>query len=799
MHSAKMLENTYHPDPLKDSHRSSANVVETNNSESIGPAKPPSEMENLEATCLSGSYSSETFLASSENSLSEHTVHMAGPEDTSRPSSPRLGEHQQTFIQRRLSLKESLGRTGSVAIFGGSVIILLSVGFLSLLWFGYGDKPEAAGSPWIWRRIAVNDWMTRTITILALVIRSVVSFQVALCTSMIAALVLEKRSARKSDVAYLSIARSVSDGPRKVVQLLLSSRSWSVLTYVEVWLICLLALVMLALQFSSTLLLSDLHDFIIAGDVKLKPVKNFSTFQILNESGVHGPLLVNDPTYAVFGEERSNSNITPSASGFSDTGIIRRGYLPFQGSENRTSVRKYHGSTLVTNSRIVCVPAQIDGHFLPHDGQLEYLGVGHMTGTLNYSQSLREAYKGPGPLCAGRDCESVPFDCSIPGIFYSSLPQSNLCFIETVGRTSRAIAALWTSDLLAFLNTEGEPWSLNSTIFLISRSSVTNHDWDGITEPYPIPPARKNGEWNKFEVVGGRWVDTSLCFSRFHIEPQYVDMIAEKPTYEPVVEWDGITLPHDTTAASAFVGLESPLKPPRDRGLMDMDILPTPDPGIPGNKTVDGLTFSELSAVVIRSILFGLTTNNFVPGSISGCIFCNDYSFATSQGFCLLFTDIIESTGRAAPALHSYLALSATSAYDTFLKGFNITETVELATTTSVRTPGPCSEYRCSGFISVTTLLGVHLVIVMAITALFVAQARYSRCSNTWHAVAQLVASEELQDVLVQSNNAKDTLITKALQRDKSDYFVKLGQASGSNRVRFLKQDDNEEKVSGRQ
>ncbi len=64
-------------------------------------------------------------------------------------------------------------------------------------------------------------------------------------------------------------------------------------------------------------------------------------------------------------------------------------------------------------------------------------------------------------------------------------------------------------------------------------------------------------------------------------------------------------------------------------------------------------------------------------------------------------------------------------------------------------------------------LLGVRLVIVMAITALFVAQAGYLRCSNTWHAVAQFIASGELEDVLDRSNNARDSLITKALKRGK--------------------------------
>jgi hypothetical protein len=304
-------------------------------------------------------------------------------------------------------LKESLGIAGCATILGGVVAIIAILAFFTLLWFGYGDKPEAANAIQLWRQIALHDWMTKAITITALVLRSVVSFQVALCTSMTAALILEKRSARKSDVAYLSIARSVSDGPRRVVQLLLSSRSWSVFAYVELWLICLLALVMVALQFSSTLLLSDLHEFVIVGNVETKSIATFGT---LSELFAWSPYL-DAPDFSVFGEERSNYNITPDINGFSDTGALRRGHLPLHGSENRTSVRKYRGPTLVTQSRTVCMPPQIKGHILTNDYPYKGIGNGHLVGTVNYGESLRQARTEAGSLCTDEGCESVAFDC----------------------------------------------------------------------------------------------------------------------------------------------------------------------------------------------------------------------------------------------------------------------------------------------------------------------------------------------------------------------------------------------------
>ncbi|KAI3332145.1 hypothetical protein HD806DRAFT_518947 [Xylariaceae sp. AK1471] len=637
--------------------------------------------------------------------------------------------------------------------------------------------------------------MTRTITITSLALRSVVSLQVALCTSMIAALVLEKRSARKSDVAYLSIARSISDGPRKMVQLLLSSRSRSVLTYVELWLICLLALVMLVLQFSSTLLLSDLHNFVVVGDVEAKSIANF--YSPYSDNGEYRILWSVDsitPTYAVFGEESSNYNITPDTNGFSDTGTLRRGYLPLLGSDNRTSVRKYHGSTLVVNSRIVCVPPEMEGHIYT-DELVENYGVGHMVGTVNYGRSLRHSHKGLGPLCADHGCESVPFDCTIPGSLLNNSAQSNFCFIETVGRTSNAILLVYPSEYTG-INLEAEPWSLNSSMFLVIRSNVTHLDWPEVVNHSTIPPAIVTGEWNRFQLLDGGSFDVSLCFQRFYVQPQYTNMIAHQPAHEPIVIWDGFNLEHDTTALASFVSANSPLKPPVDRGLLDMDILPKPDGSMIDVKSAtDGQTPAGASAAILQAFAQGAATNQFTPGSIAGCELCNDISIATIPEIALLFTDIIEATGRAAAALHSLTALVSASVYDKLLKVFNATEEVNMAVTTSVRTPGPCSQYQCSGFISVTTLLGVHMVIVATITTLYVSQVRYSRCSNTWHAVSQLM-SEELEDVLNQGNNAEDKTITRALKRDEKDDFVKLGLAGDSIRVQVVKHADDNRRSS---
>jgi hypothetical protein len=373
--------------------------------------------------------------------------------------------------------------------------------------------------------------------------------------------------------------------------------------------------------------------------------------------------------------------------------------------------------------------------------------------------------------------------------------QSNFCFIGNFGPWSRDLLDLDTKEWSS-LNQEAEPWSRNSSMFLVFRSSLSDLEWPKVIDHSSISSANTTGEWKRYEILDGRSIYVSLCFQRFYVQPQYVNMVVRKPTSEPVVVWDGFSAEHDTTAVSSFVSADSPVKPPCDRGIMDMDILPKPDLSVIDSKSPDGQTFAGTTSAMLHRHVMTVMTNNLYGGSISGCIFCHDYSIVVPSDLGLLFTDTIESTGRAAAALHSFTAIISATFYDTLLKVFNVTEDTTMAVTTSVRTPGPCSDHRCSGFISVTTLLGVHMVIVATITSLYIGQVRYSRCSNTWHVVSQLM-SEELVDVLEQANNAGDKSITKMLQRGGKNDFVRLGLMGDCTGIQVMKHAGNNRTPGG--
>ncbi|KAI0457421.1 hypothetical protein F5B21DRAFT_464414 [Xylaria acuta] len=168
--------------------------------------------------------------------------------DADRPADTSDQPTDEPSPHRPLSLKQSLGITGCISILGGQTVL-----------------------------VGVT-----------------VSVQAAVCTSMIAAIVLERRRVRRSHAAWFSIMRSLDDGPRQLIQMMLSSRTVQILYEVEFWLILLAALTGLGLQFTSTILTGDLRNGPVVGDINSTQVKSFLSYD--NASSV---TFVSDLTWEI--------------------------------------------------------------------------------------------------------------------------------------------------------------------------------------------------------------------------------------------------------------------------------------------------------------------------------------------------------------------------------------------------------------------------------------------------------------------------------------------------------------------
>jgi hypothetical protein len=198
------------------------------------------------------------------------------PRTSPRASSAASLDRHADPSSRSTSVLRRIGIFGIVPILGGVILQLLTLTLLALLW-AQQNQYDGAGSNsgfirTAWRAIAMNNYMTLIVTISSAVIRFLVGPQPVVCTALSAGLLLETTSTRFEDAPELSILRAYNNGPYSIVEIALL-RLWALrrglqpfrLSFQEA-LVTLLFVLGIAIQFSSTLLVSDLDDIVIESD-----------------------------------------------------------------------------------------------------------------------------------------------------------------------------------------------------------------------------------------------------------------------------------------------------------------------------------------------------------------------------------------------------------------------------------------------------------------------------------------------------------------------------------------------------
>ncbi|KAI0546090.1 hypothetical protein F4679DRAFT_599031 [Xylaria curta] len=698
----------------------------------------------------------------------------------------------KSSTNQRPSITESLSYSGLFGVIGGTLFILGLFGFLTFLWFGHGFDPEAADSTSLWRFIALNDYFARTITICSVALRLAVSIQAAICTSMIAALVLEKYGAQKHQVAWFSIIRSLNDGPIKLGGLLLSARPRSTLLHIESWLAFLLIIVTLALQFSSTLLLSDFNSFVIIGDpnnTKFGDIFrydekvdtlyiNFSPAQFIQQR----------PVNAAFGEAQAGFDATPNHNGVSDTGLVQRSLIPVLEADVRQSVRKVEGTTMVMSSRSSCIRPRINAEYYTKNALGKIFR--NIAGTVNYDASFESAGVTSGSLCNDLGCEALKFDCAIPNL---AIPDSGwqtaACIIDDFKSKG------WTNFIIDWDPADG-PWSKNATIMLVITTNNTySQDWTGVTSE-TLPAGNPYQEWQSYRMGSQNFFNITLCSIGFGIDRFRTSMVAAGPLHEPQAQLSPTSLntSHSTTDIQALMGVQIPQRSHADRRILDLEILGAPEdpPGSPasapaGIQGLEGtIPVGKLTTTVLEIVIMFQYVVNTGSLVLELCYFCSiPLSYKAHSEIGLLFSDTVAETGRAANAILSLMTTLFTSVYYEFLGSLEEPSSARLVATKTVQTPGPCSTNGCRGYIAVSTLILTHLICVIIITALYVTQVQHSRYGNVWHTIAQL-SGDDIADVLREAHDSSDAAVERALKSHHDNQHLKIGKQEKTGRVEVI-------------
>ncbi|KAI0006664.1 hypothetical protein F4779DRAFT_595723 [Xylariaceae sp. FL0662B] len=663
--------------------------------------------------------------------------------------------------------RESIGRYGAFVIIGGSILSPIMIGLLALLWGGQGPG-SGDQAPASWRKVALNGWLTAAVTLLSLVIQLCTSAQALICTSLVAATMLETTGVPLSQVAEISSMRGASDGPWRLVYLTFRYSIRKFLTLQPLFILVLFIGTM-ATQFASTILVTDLDVSSITGYPNQTQLNMSLSDQIQLFQPSSSQWQIQPTNYASFGEIPSGISVEPSAQGFSDTGNVKRLFVPL-GHDNRTKLHHYRGSSYGINSRVACAPPVLSGEFHAMDpGSYPLPYVLTMVGNISYEATLRNAGLDVPSLCADGTCLPTKFNCTLPTAGLPGRVGTYICLPDLTN-------VIDADNFTFFSDGRGSPVTPHSMISLVTRNNGSFNDWTFVNNVSTIPdnPDRK-GEWARWYLGDGINFDVSLCFSEHLWELSQVDMSISHDTVEPTIPWDPKAQTVDTRGVRTLLGVNPSAMNASARSILTINEL--------SNITTDSRLLHYLDGA-INSGIFGIqeppagTTING-DGASYGVPSINPY-----LDYPTVFQDTLEETNHPALAIQAMFSIMAQFLHYANLEMLDVPEDVSITVAVSTTVP-----VRWTGFAIVTAIVCANIVCVITITCLFLVRTQFSKQGHFWHTISQLI-SEETIELLQASPESRDDDAIKAVLKEDPEVVVARCKRTG--RVQVIRKNDVE-------
>ncbi|KAL3299097.1 Cupin-like domain protein [Colletotrichum asianum] len=296
---------------------------------------------------------------------------------------------------------KSLDSLMKAGIFISLISIAAAFTFVTWLWWTPQDNNH-------WRSWVLANRLQPSVTLASVVIRTAVGTLAATATAMIAAVAVERRGVHLIAIARVSTARFSGSGPLSLGSLVLRPSRLDIGVRL---IVMLLILITFAVQFISTLLVSDLQQ----GEVLSLPrsIPNIYSVGLQNDTGT---LTSNPdsywsrrPRFAETFAEYSEAGVDDE--GIEDTGPTIRAFLPFESTETRESVSTFRGMARVSDSRVVCLRPMISNLTLC---EIELSDSESNVGICGVLQLNRSAAVAAGLHWSGNDRFS--FGCPLPDL-----------------------------------------------------------------------------------------------------------------------------------------------------------------------------------------------------------------------------------------------------------------------------------------------------------------------------------------------------------------------------------------------
>lgn len=675
-------------------------------------------------------------------------------------SFPNFESSRQVPLKKYI--KDRLGALSIVLLVASTVGIVTSIGFLSFLWFGT-DKNTT------WRLLASEDWITKAVAISSLVLRTSISAQAVVATSMLAGLSLEKIGILLPHLASISTIRSSNSGPLTLAWFLSSAPTiknnglrGSFLAFITSTLL----LSSLLSQFSSTVLLSDIKSGLVPRfqvvntiPTSLQDGENSSTFTAVDTTAWHR----RPAAYASFAEYPPGQYT--NGTGFTDTGLSLRAFLPIADQATRVLTKDYIGPATVVDTRVACFLPNIT--FASTDQFHISADSINLLATVGIPSNVVQEYNS----IFGNASRLVDYSADF-GPFGSAVTQNDInCLVmtENVITLCQLPKEVTGSFLVGQFqsNVNGSHFAHGfddyANLNLVATLSVPDPDIVVPNINWKLHHTTPEGEF--LHVFFGNestpassmpQVSLSLCYNTL----MAVDIAITATTNSTRQEFS----PQMGNGFYNFTDVRSQMGQfggtPTDRGLLELNFpAGVPSGSQAGTRNSDYIKSGSQAEEPTEQLF--ITSNSTVGVGLN--VFPEYAKFANEtllSGGSLVFT------------MQSLLTVVAGTVYYEQLPNFNnktLVQQTDLvlaqipAGKGTIYEPSPAGFQR--GFVAVLVVTAIHVALIVTITSLFFMETTISTLGNSWQTIAQIYDAATLE-YIAKASLAPDSEVEKWMKAD---------------------------------
>lgn len=626
---------------------------------------------------------------------------------------------------------QRLGWYGMLAIFLPLPIQITSIGLLATLWASAADPSSDSIRNWV-----TQGKLPQMVAILSFIIRTASAPQTATAVSMISSIGLEAFCFRLLDIPVLLLGRSGNASHWDISCTFWNrcrdpfmKRSFTLLLVLGQ-----VSLVALSLQFTSTLLLSDLaiESARIPDSNCSVPVGFTKGRWSERGGGSKDSNYAASPPLAYY--PYAEIQLGPPLVDVIDyTNATRRAFAPIGSQGERRSLRTYTGYATTLDVTSVCIPPILDkftlsgsssvlslkAHVIKDDLEDKLNPVSTDTGGFLNSFMGRPNVWDPVIEC------SFPLDLlntSIPGMEW-------ITYMCSLGKGAFAFVNLSYPEVSATLRQD------------------YSTEWWKVTDISQLEEGQ-HGSWATFSYRDSpfTWA-ISICSTK--LQPAYHNLTfdSDKPLRDRNLTFDEALKDVDTKDLLNGLGASARPLSIADRGLF------SPKSDTDWNDTLESQMNSD-SPYAIQAPLDGNIMGPFHREWVTTyqlCTWCRPTFQANLSYLHPVYTAIIQqslqSTGRPVLALQAFWTLVYQSYYYDSLQFFDIMADAKCGTWATVSLP-----VKWTGFVVTACMLTLHLVLVFSVYFYFNKHTKFSKINDPWLTFTQALRGEliKLLDEMIQ-------------------------------------------------